>query len=134
MAAIGLKRLASQIRLVISDAMQNKLADPRLERIASVTRVQVTPDLSFADVYISVMGTDGQQAGYIKALGHAHGFLQSLLAKHLHTRTCPSIRFHLDQSLKKGAETLQMIDQAMADLAERRPDEQPPTHESEPSS
>ena len=116
MARVGLQRLASQVRLVISDAIQNKLSDPRLERIASVTRVELSPDLSFADIYISVMGTESQQKVYMKGLAHAHGVLQSLVARKLRTRTCPSVRLHLDQSLKKGFETIRMIDQAMEEL------------------
>ncbi|NLX04070.1 MAG: 30S ribosome-binding factor RbfA [Phycisphaerae bacterium] len=131
MSSIGLKRLASQIRLVVSDALQNKLSDPRLERLASVTRVELSPDLSYADVYISVMGTEGQQKAYMKAVDRAHGHLQSLVARKLRTRTCPTARFHLDQSLKKGFETIQLIDKTMAELADRQeqeefPDQPPP--------
>jgi len=112
--------VGSQIRLVISDALQNKLADPRLDRIASVTRVEVTADMSFADVYVSVMGTDRQQKDYISALRRAHGLLQSLVARKLRTRTCPSVKLHLDKSLKKGIETIQLIDKAMAEIACRQ--------------
>lgn len=119
MAEIALKRLASQIRLVVSDAIQNRLADPRLERIASITRVEVTADLSFADVCISVMGTEGQQRGFMSAMDSAHGKIQRLVAKNLRTRICPILRFHLDDSLKRGFETIQLIDKAMADAPDQ---------------
>ena len=120
MAKITVKRLASQIRLIVSDALQNRLSDPRLERLASVTRIEVSADLSFADVYISVMGTDRQQGTYMKALDHAHGHVQSLVARKLRTRTCPTVRFHLDQSIKKGIETIRLIDQAMSQMSHPR--------------
>jgi len=119
MANIGLKRLESQIRLVISEAMRKKLADPRLERMASITRVELTADMSFADVSVSVMGTESQQRAFMRAMGQAHGVLQSLVARNLRTRTCPTLRFHLDQSIKKGFETLQLIEKSEAERAER---------------
>jgi len=125
-AGIGLKRLESQIRFLISDALQNRLSDPRLEQIASVMRVEVSPDLSFADIYISVMGSSGQQKAYLRALQGAHGKLQSLVAKPLRTRVCPTLRFFLDQSIKKSLETGQLIDRAVAalddDAEELRPE------------
>lgn len=125
-ARIGLQRLASQIRLVVSDAMQNKLSDPRLDRIGSVLRVEVSPELAFANVYISVMGTEGQQSSYIQALQGAHGKVQKLLARKLRTRTCPSLRFHLDQSLKQGMETIRLIDKAMAEQADGKNEQADP--------
>lgn len=111
--------MGSQIRLVVSDAMQKKLSDPRLERMASITRVEITADLSFADVSISVMGTESQQRAYMRAMDNAHGVLQRLVAKNLRTRTCPTLRFHLDQSIKRGFETMELIEKSMAERAQR---------------
>ncbi len=119
MASIGLKRLGSQIRLVISEAMQKKLNDPRLERMASITRVEITADMSFAEVYISVMGTESEQRAFMHGLEHAHGMLQKMVARNLRTRTCPILRFYLDQSIKKGFETLQLIEKSQAERARR---------------
>lgn len=119
MAKIGIQRLSSQIRLVISTAMQKKLMDPRLERMASITLVEVTDDLSFADVSISVMGTESEQRAYMRALNQAHGVLQRLVAKAVRARTCPTLRFHLDQSIKKGFKTLQLIEKSEAERARR---------------
>jgi ribosome-binding factor A len=111
--------LESQIRLVISEAMQKKLNDPRLERMASIVRVELSRDLSFADVCISVMGTEAQQRAYMKGMDHAHGLLQKMVAKNLRTRTCPTLRFHLDQSIKKGFEVMSLIDKSEAERAQR---------------
>jgi len=131
------KRLEGVIRLVVSDALQNRLSDPRLDRIASVTRIRLSPDLSFADVYISVMGSDGQQRAFMRGLMRAGGFVQSLVARKLTTRTCPVLRFHLDQSLKKGFETIQKIDAAMSEMAERQasqvPDDEDNRHAAPPA-
>lgn len=88
--------------------------------MASVTRVRVTADLQYADVWISVMGSPGQQRATLAGLKHAGGYLQALLARQLAARQCPVLRFRLDESIKRGFETLRLIDQAMAELGETR--------------
>ncbi len=119
MHEIGLKRLESQIRLIISSAMQNKLSDPRLERLASITQVKLTVDLSFANIYISVMGTDGQQNAFMHAMNGAHGVLQKMVARKMRTKNCPTLRFYLDQSIKQGLRTVQLIDKSMEQITDR---------------
>lgn len=111
--------LEAVVRLVVSNALQNKMSDPRLHVMSSVTRVELAQDMSSAQVYISVMGTEGQQRGFMRALKGAGGIIQSMVARKLTTRTCPTLKFHLDQSLKKGFETIQKIEQAMAELGQR---------------
>ena len=125
MATIGTKRLGSQIRLVVSMALQKKLSDPRLERLASITKVELATDLSFADVSFSIMGTESQQRAFMAGINRAHGVLQSMVARNLRTRTCPTLRFHLDQSIKKGFETLQLIEKSEAERAEREGEKDP---------
>jgi ribosome-binding factor A len=119
MVNIGIKRLESQIRIVVSEGIQRKLNDPRLERMASITRVEVSSDLSFADVSVSVMGTEGEQRAYMTGLKHAHGVLQKMVARNLQTRTCPTLRFHLDQSIKKGIATMKLIEKSETERAKR---------------
>ncbi len=119
MSAKSIGRLESQIRLIVSRALQTKLSDPRLDRIASVTRVELSGDLSFADVYVSVMGTEAQQRTFMRGLEHAHSVLQRLVAKNLRTRVCPTLRLHLDQSIKQGFETLKLIEKSAQEREER---------------
>ena len=123
MPNIGLKRLESQIRFIISETLQKKLSDPRLDQVASITRVELTADMSFADVHFSVMGTGKEQKNFIHGMSHAHGLLQRRVAKKLRTRTCPVLRFHLDQSIKKGFETLRILDKTMEELSQRQKEE-----------
>ncbi len=112
MSERSIGRLESQIRLIISNALQTKLSDPRLDRIASITRVELSADLSFADVYVSVMGTETQQRTFMRGLEHAHSVLQRMVAKNLRTRVCPTLRLHLDRSIKQGFETLKLIEKS----------------------
>lgn len=112
-------RIASTIRDVVADALQNRLADPRLEVMASVTRVEVTSDLSYADIHVSVMASEGRQRSFMAAMESAQKAVQVMVAKRLKTRTCPSLRFHLDESIQKSFQTIRMIDDNMLDIQQR---------------
>jgi ribosome-binding factor A len=121
------EKIASLIRNVVGEAISHRLNDPRISPMASVTRVKVTGDLQFADVWVSVMGGEGEQRATLTGLTHASGHIQSLLARALMTRHCPTLRFKLDDSIKKGFETLRLIDRTMAELDEKEqasPDEE----------
>jgi ribosome-binding factor A len=102
--------------------MNTKLKDPRISPLASVTRVEVSRDLQVAKVYVSVLsGPKGSRrsppSGHTTLIGlnHALGHIQSLVARQIAARRCPEIRFVLDESLKKAAEAMRIIDQNAAD-------------------
>mgnify|MGYP001104444183 CR=1 FL=1 len=103
----------------VSDAITHHLSDPRIEGFVSVTRVDMAPDLRGGDVYLSIFG--GDQAAQNKtfaAIEHAHRRIQSLLARRLHSKFCPVLRFRKDEAFKKTLETMNLIDQAVDELDE----------------
>jgi ribosome-binding factor A len=120
------ERLGSAIRQELSLIIQRELDDPRLKGLPSITRVQVSEDLSVADVYVTVMGTEGQQAAALNALRHSAGFLRSRLTKELTLRQVPFLKLHIDEELKKELAVLELlhkVEQENAELARRRADE-----------
>ena len=121
MSAYRTEKVASVIRQVVGEALTHRLKDPRLSPLISVTRVQVSGDLHFAKVRVSVMGTDAEQRKAMAGLNSALKFVQSLVARELHTRVCPRLTFQLDPSIQGAIETNRMIDECMAELAERSP-------------
>lgn len=112
------------IRAVVSDAISNRLSDPRVEPMSSITRVEVTPDLEFAKVWVSVMGEDAAQRRTIAGLRSAAGYIQKLVAEELQIRVVPRLSFHLDLSIKKGDETIRLIEQVMAESRPGNPPEE----------
>ena len=116
------EKVASEIREVVGGAIVNHLSDPRISHFASVTRVSVSADLAYADVYVSVMGTDVEQRRTLAGLLHARGHLQGLVARRLRIRQCPEVRLHLDESIKRGAEIIRIIDETMG----KRPEPENP--------
>lgn len=119
-------KVASVIREVVSDAIANRLSDPRISPFSSITRVDVSGDLRYATVFVSVMGDPAIARKTMAGLEHATGHVQNLLAGKLNTRQCPYLRFRLDESIKKGIETVRLIDQTMAEeRAEAAPLDEP---------
>src|SRR3954447_22736069 len=103
--------LASTIQKVLPEMTSRELHDPRLPTIVSITRVKVSADLSIADVFVTVMGTPGQQTAALNALKHSAGVMRTKLTKALTLRVAPFLKFHLDEDLKKELEVLDLLDQ-----------------------
>ena len=104
------EKLAELIAVELSDLLRTRIKDPRVG-FASITHVEVSGDLRHAKVFVSVMGTQEEQAETIKALKHAAGFLRHELASRLVLRYMPEITFKLDTSIEEGARILDLIRQ-----------------------
>lgn len=114
-------RIAEVIREIASETVLFELQDPRVQGV-TVTRVEVSGDLQHAKVYVSIMGTEAQQKLCMHGLKHAAGFVQSKLGARLKTRFTPSLRFVLDEGIKKSIEISRLINES---LAQSRPEENP---------
>lgn len=95
------RELASQIR---------SLKDPRVSGtgMVSVTRVDTTPDLRYAKVYISVLDKT-QEKDVLKGLKSAAGFLRRELGSSLRLRYTPELQFTGDDSIAHGAHILELL-------------------------
>jgi len=113
MRSFRVDKMGSFIRALVSEAISNKINDPRVSRFASVTRVEVSGDLQVAKVYVSVMGTPAEERKTLAGLRHARGHVQRWVGRQLSVRNVPEIRFVLDESIKGAAETVRRIDDAM---------------------
>ena len=110
--------LASTIQKELATMMLRDLNDPRLPSIVSITRVKVSTDLSIADVYVTFMGTPGQQTAALNALKHSAGMMRTKLTKALTLRQAPFLKFHIDEGLKKELAVLDLLDQVAKENAE----------------
>jgi len=118
-----LGRLGGQIQEEISDIIARKLKDPRVGFV-TLTGVKVSPDLSYASVYVSVMGSQQEIDNTLAGLEGAKSFIRSELARRLSVKHTPELRFHLDDSLAKGAH----IDEILKHLKEDKDDPSTPEH------
>jgi len=118
-------RVASLIRRTLGQLLLSKLSDPRIDPgRTSITHVEVSEDLVAAKVYVSVQGTEAEQRNALRALRHAGGHLQELMMRGIRLRHTPVLEFVPDIEFKKTLETLQLIDQAMAEIRPQPGDEQ----------
>jgi ribosome-binding factor A len=114
-------RVASVVREVVSKALVTELNDPRLAFV-TVTGVDIAADLRFADVRISVLGDAKTQKDCMRGIRHAHGRIQNEVAEALAVKFCPTLRFHIDASVKKSVEISAIIRQARAEDEAARAD------------
>jgi ribosome-binding factor A len=123
------ERLASTIQQELAMIIMRELNDPRLTGMPSITRVKVSDDLSIADVYMTIMGTPGQQNAALNALKHSAGIMRSKLTKSLTLRVAPFLKFHIDENLKKELAVLDLlrkVEEESAEADRRRAAEQEP--------
>ncbi len=124
--------LGSLIQRELAMMILRDLQDPRLTGMPSITRVKISPDLSIADVYVTIMGTAGQQTAALNALRHSAGLLRAKLTRALTLRQAPFLKFHLDENLKKELEVMDLlrkVSEENAELDRRRAQSQAATNE-----
>ena len=96
------ERIAVEIRQEVGVMLAGELRDPRLTGLATVTEVRVSPDLKQARIYVSVMGTETEQASTLKGLFAASAFIKHQLSERLNLRRAPDLHFVLDHSEEYG--------------------------------
>lgn len=95
-------RLSEEIKRVVSNVIQNELKDPRVSTLTSVTHVDVTRDLSYAKIFISVFGTDDEKMQCLQGLKSAAGYVRKEVGNRIKIRHIPEIIFELDNSIEYG--------------------------------
>jgi ribosome-binding factor A len=115
------ERVGEQLREEISAMMITEIKDPRV-RLASISRVRMSPDLREAWLDVSAFGDDAERHNVVEALGHAEGFLRGQLGRRLENlRSIPRLHFELDESISYSVR----VSTLLRDLAVDRPDEAP---------
>ncbi len=105
-------RVEDLLRAELSSLILRRMNDPRV-RLATVSSVDVSPDLRHARVLLSALGSDRERQECLVALQHARGFLRTQLARGLrHMKSIPELNFELDQ----GPEYSQQISTILEEL------------------
>jgi ribosome-binding factor A len=90
--------------------LEGRIKDPRVHPFLSVTRVRVSRDLAFADVYISNVRENGNITRAVAGLQSAAGFIQGELAACMRIRKIPRLRFHPDNGIREGFDLIKKIE------------------------
>ncbi|MFA5527243.1 MAG: 30S ribosome-binding factor RbfA [Peptostreptococcales bacterium] len=92
-------RVSEEIKKIISNMIINGIKDPRVSRLTSITDVEVSNDLSYAKVYVSVLGTEKEKKETLEALESASGFIRKEVGSKIKVRHVPEFIFKEDNSL-----------------------------------
>ncbi len=112
------QRLDEEFRRALSEVIQKEIRDPRVSPMLGITRVDVTQDLYYAKVYVSVYDEEGKRLSTIEGLNSAGGFLRSKLNKMIRIRRIPELKFILDNSIEYSIHMSKLIDEAVKDIPE----------------
>ncbi|WP_019520718.1 ribosome-binding factor A [Faucicola boevrei] len=115
-----LQRLADQIQRELAVLIRDEINDPRLTGLVTISNVKISPDLGYADIYVTVMETERDDAmakdfheESLQVLNKASGFLRTELSHILRTRTTPRLRFHYDEVTANTNYMLNLISKAV---------------------
>ncbi len=106
-----IERVNSLIRQEISQLLQRQVKDPRLGNFIAVTEVATSPDLKYAKVFVSRIGSEEEKQETLRVLASASGFFRRELARCLKLRSVPVLSFQWDDSIERGDHLLQLIDE-----------------------
>lgn len=110
------QRIGDQMQRELAELIRREIKDPRLG-MATVNDVRISKDLSYADVYVTVLNPsdiedESLAETSVEVLRNAAGFLRSELGRRIKLRVMPQLRFHYDRTLIQGRRMSTLIDKA----------------------
>ena len=113
------RRVGEQLQRELAVLVRDEIKDPRLGMV-SISGADVSRDLAYATVYVSVLGDDTAVTESLAVLNRAAGFLRHRLGQSMRLRSVPQLKFEFDSSLRDGARMDALIDAA---ISGKRPEE-----------
>lgn len=113
-------RISEQVRREVDLIVREQLSDPRVKGTYSITRADVTRDLRYAKVYVSILEPENREP-MMKALKKAAGFVRHELGRRMIIRYAPEILFEEDHNIEYGIHIASVLKQVQP---EGEPDDQ----------
>lgn len=101
-------RISEEVRRELDTIIREELNDPRIDGTWSLTRAEVTGDLRFAKVYVSVLEEDRREP-LMEALKGAKGYLRRVLGKKMIIRSVPELIFVSDRNIEYGVHIAKVL-------------------------
>ena len=98
--SVKIERLNSVFVKEISYILQNEVKDPNI-KFVTITGCEITNDLSFAKVYLTVLD-DSKKDDILKSLNGAKSFIRGQISQRVEIRHTPELRFIFDESIEYG--------------------------------
>lgn len=110
MAGYKINRVTSDIRLCLSELLR-EVKDPRVSKMLSIVKLDVSGDMSYATVYVSAIEGTDKTGESVKALNKsAAGYIRRELGSRMKLRKVPELRFVADNSIENSAQISKIID------------------------
>lgn len=109
MANIRIERLNHAFMEEISQILMNEVKDDDI-KFVTITGVDITSDLSFAKVYVTVFD-DTKRKETLDALNGASHFIRGKLSERIEIRHTPELKFIYDESIEYGKHIENIIEQ-----------------------
>ena len=103
-------RISEQVRREVDQIIRERLSDPRIRGTFSVTRAEVTRDLRYAKIYVSIL-EEADRAPMMAALKKAAGFVRHELGQSMIIRYAPEILFEEDHNIEYGIHIASVLKQ-----------------------
>ena len=112
-------RISEELRRDLDAIIREEMNDPRTDCTWSITRAEVTVDLRFAKVYVSVL-EDDRRDQLLDALKNAKGYLRKALGRRMIIRSAPELIFVNDRNIAYGVHIAKVLaETGISDLAEK---------------
>ena len=108
MAGYKINRMTSDIKLCLSEILKD-VKDPRVSKMLSIVKVDLSNDLSYAAVYVSAIEGYAETVSSVKALKGAAGYIRRELGARMSLRKVPELRFIADDSIEQSANISRII-------------------------
>ena len=117
-------RISEEVRRELDAIIREEMNDPRVDGTWSITRAEVTGDLRFAKIFVSVL-EDEKREPLLAALKSAKGFLRNALSRRMIIRSCPELIFVGDQNIAYGVHIAKLLSEAGITEASSAPEDEP---------
>ena len=105
-------RISEEVRREVDKVIREELNDPRITGTFSITRAEVTGDLRYAKIYVSVLEEDRRKE-LLDALKKAKGYIRRALGKRIIIRYTPELIFVSDQNIEYGVHIAKVLAETM---------------------
>jgi ribosome-binding factor A len=111
------RRVSDEMRIQLAELLMHHVKDPRLGFV-TVTEVRMSPDLSHARVFISILGEEDDETSALAALRSASGFLRREIGRRVRLRHTPQLHFEVDRTLDHSDRIEELLREALPDPEE----------------
>ncbi len=101
-------RISEEVRREVDAIIREELHDPRIGGTWSVTRAEVTGDLRYAKIYISILEVERRDS-MMEALKNAKGYIRRSLGKRMIIRYTPELIFVSDKNIEYGVHIAKVL-------------------------